>query len=63
MKIVVDKLPETPKDCLFSEKTIYNNYACTLRPYIEKMNIKPKCICKSVDECDCLVFIGDAMYR
>ena len=58
MKIVVDKLPETPRDCLFSELTIHNMYVCMLRPYIEKVDNKPKCICKSVDKCDILKEIG-----
>ena len=65
MKIIVDKLPETPRDCLFSQE-IENHagmYGCTLRPYIEKVDGKPNCICKSVNKCDCLVFIGDAMYK
>lgn len=51
MKILVDKLPETPKDCLFSETTSIG-YICVLRPYIEKIRHKPKCVCKSVEHCD-----------
>ena len=65
MKIIVDKFPETPRDCLFSELVPHsvNVYNCTLRPYIEKIDSKPKCLCKNVDKCDCLVFIGDVMYK
>lgn len=54
MKIVVDKMPETPRDCLFSEQ-VQNRagvYACTLRPYIEEAGCKPKCLCKNTGECD-----------
>ena len=58
MKIIVDKFPETPKDCLFSESTIYNGYVCTLKPFVEKVNCKPNCLCKSVDKCDRLKEIG-----
>ena len=60
MKIVVDKLPETPRDCLFSELVPHyvGVYGCTLRPYIEKVDGKPKCLCKSVDKCDRLKEIG-----
>ena len=56
MKIIVDKLPETPRDCLFSELIPHTVgvYSCTLRPYIKKIDSKPKCICKSVDTCDIL---------
>ena len=64
MKLVVDKLPETPKDCLFSELIPYSVgvYACTLRSYIEKVDGKPKCLCKCVDKCDKLV-LGDVKIK
>ena len=52
MKIIVDKMPETVKDCPFSESIPIGGYGCILKPYIEKLNCKPKCICKSVDKCD-----------
>ena len=57
MRIVVDKLPETPKDCLFSESVPHTEgvYSCTLKPYIEKVDCKPRCLCKSTDKCDRLI--------
>ena len=65
MKIVVDEFPKTPRDCLFSELVPYavGVYNCTLKSYIEKVDGKPKCICKDVDKCDRLVCIGDMMYK
>lgn len=58
MKIIVDKLPKTPRDCMFSELTPHG-YICILKPYIEKVNHKPTCLCKSVDKCDRLKEIGE----
>lgn len=58
MKIMVDKLPETPKDCMFSEVT-HVGYVCTLRPFIDKVQHKPKCICKDIKFCDRLKEIGE----
>ena len=54
MKIVVDKLPESPRDCLFSELIPHavGVYGCLLRGYIEKVDSKPKCLCKDVKFCD-----------
>lgn len=62
MKIIVDKLPETPRDCLFSKLTSHG-YVCNLRAYITKVNQKPVCLCKSVDKCNRLIFIGDVKYE
>ena len=28
MKIIVDKLPQNPKECIFSEKTYSDSYVC-----------------------------------
>ena len=65
MKIVVDKLPNTPRDCLFSTLVPHsvNVYGCTLKPYIEKIDSKSNCLCKSVDKCDCLISIENAMHK
>ena len=54
MKIVVDKIPETPKDCLFSEQVQnrVGEYVCKLRPYIEEAEGKSKCLCKNTGRCD-----------
>lgn len=62
MKIVVDKLPESPKQCPFSEVT-HQGYGCTLRPYIEHINHKPKCICKDVKYCDRLIELGEVKIK
>ncbi len=31
MKIIVDKLPATPKECLFAKQTVERGYICTLQ--------------------------------
>ena len=59
MKIVVDKMPTSPKDCLFSERIVTGHvvgevYGCNLRPVVEKFDSKPRCLCKSVENCTCL---------
>ena len=65
MKIIVDKLPETPRDCLFSELIPHGVgvYSCTLRAYIDKVDSKPRCLCKSVDKCDNLIVLGDVKIK
>lgn len=49
MKIVVDKLPESSEDCLFSHKDILRNhrevYVCSLHTYVPQVGCKPNCIC------------------
>ena len=62
MKVVVTKMPETPRDCLFSELSTYMKsgtrvYVCTLRTYIPEADykengFKPVCICKDCSKCD-----------
>ena len=60
MRIVVDRMPDTPRDCLFSEKiTVHGDtfYRCTLRPYIEDADIrsggyKPLCVCRNTSNCN-----------
>lgn len=59
MKIIIDKMPETPRDCIFSESISTGGYVCTLRPYIEKIQNKPKCLCKDIKHCDRLKEIGE----
>ena len=65
MKIVVDKLPESPRDCLFSEFVPHSVgvYGCMLRGYIEKIDGKPRCLCKSVDKCNNLIVSGDVKIK
>lgn len=55
MKIIVDKLPETPKECLFSQRNVEYGYICQLRPYIPEARGKPACVCKDCSKCECLV--------
>lgn len=56
MKIIVDELPETPRDCPFSLLDLRcNMYVCQLRPFREEAGGKPRCVCKSVVNCDQLV--------
>lgn len=55
MKIFVDKLPEHPRDCLFSVKDVKFGYICQLRPYIPEAGGKPPCLCKNVEKCDRLM--------
>ena len=55
MKILVDKMPESPEACPFSERRRvgpHEVWTCTLRPYIEEAGGKPRCLCKSVETCD-----------
>lgn len=55
MRIIVDKMPESPEACPFSELRTAGPrkaWACTLRPYIEEAHGKPRCICKRVETCD-----------
>lgn len=42
MKIIVDKLPQKPQQCLFSKRTYQGNYVCRL---------KGECIRCDVDKC------------
>lgn len=65
MKIIVDKMPETPKECMFSELIPHamGVYNCSLRPYIEKIDSKPKCLCKNVDKCDRLIELGEVKIK
>lgn len=58
MRIVVDSLPDSPRECLFSYVDPRDNlYVCSLRAYIEEADVKdtgykPKCICKDVSRCE-----------
>lgn len=62
MKIVVTEMPETPRDCLFSELDIRGGidfYACTLREYLPEADerntgYKPRCVCKDCSKCTLL---------
>lgn len=57
MKVLVTEMPETPRDCLFSEFEPRGDfYFCTLRGYIPEADerdtgYKPKCICKNCVLC------------
>lgn len=55
MKIIVDKLPEHPRYCLFSMRDVKCGYICQLRPYIPEAEGKPRCLCKNVEKCECLM--------
>lgn len=63
MRILVDRMPDTPRDCLFSERvTVHGDtfYRCNLRPYIEEADRddnghKPMCVCRNVSSCTNLV--------
>lgn len=63
MKIIVDEMPETPRDCLFSEEKRlgdnFTGYICTLR--FDIPGKKPKntqCLCKDTKFCECLQELG-----
>lgn len=60
MKILVDKLPASPRDCPFSERNVEFGYVCQLRPYIAEAGVKTRCLCKSVEKCDRLMELGGA---
>lgn len=65
MKIVVDKIPKSPKECMFSKRNVEVGYVCTLRPYIEEAKGKLVCVCKPVFGggvlCDRLVTLESIM--
>ena len=58
MKILVTEIPETPKDCLFSQLDLRSRiYVCTLREYIPEaderdIGYKPTCVCRDCSKCD-----------
>ncbi len=57
MKIIVDKMPEYPVDCLFSSQTTNSKgtyFICSLRQNIEGKHKNSPCICKSTKNCTCL---------
>lgn len=59
MKIIVDKLPETPRECLFSQHHCEYGYLCMLRPLVKSGEYrtprKPLTRCESVGDCECLI--------
>ena len=54
MKILVDERPKEPKECLFSEKTLSENYVC---------KFQGSCIvCGDTKKCEFLKQIGDYQF-
>lgn len=54
MQIIVDKLPEEPRECLFSQEVIHGVmkfYACTLKPDIPGKHKNSLCICRDTSNC------------
>lgn len=62
MRIIVDELPKTPRECIFSRVKYFGDkaiYICGLHQYIPEADkkddgYKPECICKSVSSCNLL---------
>lgn len=57
MKIIVDKMPEYPVDCLFSIRNSNNGivyYTCALRENIDGKHKNSPCMCKRTEYCNCL---------
>ena len=60
MKVLVTEMPETPRDCLFSElDPRCRLYVCTLRECIPEADerdtgYKPSCVCKDCSKCNML---------
>ena len=55
MKIIVDKLPTKPEDCLFAVRNTH--YGCFICSLYENISGKPKnvhCICRDTSKCECL---------
>ena len=58
MKVLVTEMPETPRDCIFSQLDLRCRlYVCTLREYIPEADerdtgYKPTCLCKDCSKCD-----------
>lgn len=54
MKILVDERPKEPKECLFSEKTLSENYVC---------KFQGSCmVCKDTKKCEFLKRIGNYQF-
>jgi hypothetical protein len=57
MKIIVDKIPPYPVDCLFSVLNTNSTgtyFICSLRENIDGKHKNSPCICKDTKNCECL---------
>ena len=57
MKIIVDKIPEYPVDCLFSVQNKNSRrtyFTCSLRENIDGKHKNSPCICRNTKNCECL---------
>lgn len=59
MRIVVDKMPESVDECMFSKRMNFIGsdvtHVCEIPTYQTKIGRKVKCACKSVSNCNVLV--------
>lgn len=58
MKIYVDHMPDSPRDCAFSRRDVEYGYYCMLNPYHEKLGAKAPCLCQDVSRCKLLKEAG-----
>lgn len=66
MKIIVTSMPDTPKQCLFSEENLMmglETYICTLKQDIPGKHKNSPCICKDTKRCECLITLLEANYQ
>ena len=56
MKIIVDEMPNTPKECLFAERNVEIGYVCSLRG-LNPDGKRTRCICKP-ENCDRLTTLS-----
>lgn len=57
MKIIVDKIPEYPVDCLFSVLNTNSRgtyFTCSLRENIDGKHKNSPCLCKNTKNCNYL---------
>ena len=54
MKIYVDHMPESPRDCVFSCYNVEYGFYCRLNPYHKELDTKAPCLCKDVSFCELL---------
>lgn len=58
MKVVVDKIPTTPKECLFSKRNVEYGYTCQLHSFNPNTNCKSLHPCRDTKRCDYLTERG-----
>ena len=55
MRIIVDEIPKTPGECLFSRFNVEYGYLCTLSPSLHGRKVVTKCSDTKVCQCLCTI--------